>query len=321
MTSMSDLSIMLFPWDARRPSVDEVVEAARLAEDLGFYSATLPTHMTMPPGWLFDTFENRDVLDAMVLLPAVAAATSTLRIGFNSALLPLLPPYQWAKYLATLDVMSGGRVIAGVAMGWWEEDFTSVGVPRRRRGRLFDEQLEIITRLWTEERVTFHGEHYSLEDMPLEPKPVQKPYPPIWIGGGVKSIWRAARYGEYILCFWPSADEARNVWIPGLREECAKYGREARLASFSFACVADGPADFEAAMPRLKSAVSFEDPSIDPLGVTVAGSPDECAERIRRLREAGVDHLVLEFQFHGQDSVADGMRAMEKFAEKVGPLL
>ena len=83
MTSISDISIMLFPWGAKNPKADEIIAAAKLAEDLGFYSVTLPTHMTMPPGWLFETFPNRDVLDALAVVPAIATATSTIRIGFN----------------------------------------------------------------------------------------------------------------------------------------------------------------------------------------------------------------------------------------------
>jgi alkanesulfonate monooxygenase SsuD/methylene tetrahydromethanopterin reductase-like flavin-dependent oxidoreductase (luciferase family) len=162
VAAISDISIMLFPWGDEKPSVGEIVDAARLAEDLGFYSVTLPSHMTMPPSWLFTSFGNRDVLDATVVVPAIAAVTSTIRIGFNSLVLPLLPPYQWAKYLATLDRMSGGRVIAGAAMGWWEEDFGAVGVERKKRGRMFDEQLEVITRLWTEEKTSFDGEFYQL---------------------------------------------------------------------------------------------------------------------------------------------------------------
>ena len=321
MTDLSDLSVMLFPWGAKNPAVDEIVGASKLAEELGFYSVTLPTHMTMPPGWLFRTFPNRDVLDAMVILPAIAAATSTIKIGFNSVLLPLLPPYQWAKYLSTLDVMSNGRVIAGVAMGWWKEDFEAVGVERRFRGKLFDEQLEIITRLCTEERVTFEGQHYRIENMGMEPKPVQKPYPPIWIGGGLKSVRRAARHGEYILCFWPDEEAARSVWIPKLREEGERSGREVKLASFTFAYVADDERDFQSAMPRLEEAVGFEDASMDPRAITVSGSPERCAERIHALSAAGVAHFVVEFQFHGLETVSFGMRQMERFAREVGPLL
>jgi probable F420-dependent oxidoreductase len=321
VAAISDISIMLFPWGDEKPSVGEIVDAARLAEELGFYSVTLPSHMTMPPSWLFTSFSNRDVLDATVVVPAIAAATSTIKIGFNSLVLPLLPPYQWAKYLATLDRMSGGRVIAGAAMGWWEEDFGAVGVERKKRGRMFDEQLEVITRLWTEEKTSFDGEFYQLENVALEPKPIQQPHPPIWIGGGVKSIGRAARYGERILCFWPSEEEARSLWLPRLQEEGDRWGTKPKLTSFTFGYVARDEADFQAKLPTLRQGVAFEDPSVDPLGVTISGVPERCAERIHALMKAGVDHFVVEFQFHGLESVSAGMAQMETFAKEVAPLL
>lgn len=321
MAGISDISVMLFPWGAQNPRVDEIISAAKLAEDLGFYSVTLPTHMTMPPGWLFETFPNRDVLDALAVVPAIATSTSTIKIGFNSVLLPLLPPYQWAKYISTLDVMSGGRAIFGVAMGWWEEDFAAVDVERRKRGRLFDEQLEAITALLTQDRTTFEGEHYRIDDMTLYPKPVQRPYPPIWMGGGVKSIWRAARYSEYLLCFWPNEEEVRTLWVPKLREEGEKYGTDPKLASFTFVYVAKDEQDFQSRMPLLRTAVAFENPEINPLQVTLAGTPERCAERINALAAAGVSHFVVEFQFHGLETVDFGMRQMEAFAREVVPLL
>ena len=88
--------------------------------------------------------------------------------------------------------------------------------------------------------------------MTLDPKPIQKPYPPIWIGGGVKSIERAARYGEYILSFWPSEDEARDMWVPRLTEAGEKWNRSPQLASFTFAYVAENDRDLEAQLPRLQ---------------------------------------------------------------------
>ncbi len=321
MVKIDDISIMLFPWGAQSPQLSEIIEAAQLAEELGFYSVTLPTHMTLPPSWLFEDFTNRDVLDALVVVPAIAGATSRIKIGFNSILLPLLPPYQWAKYLSTLDVISGGRLIVGAAMGWWEEDFEAAGVDRTRRGKLFDEQLEIITRLWTEDSVDYEGEHYRLEDMSLDPKPIQRPYPPIWIGGGVKSIGRTARYGEHILAFWPDPDEARNLWIPRLTEEGSKWGRSPKLASFTFGYVSDGDEDLQAQLPKLQAAVAFEDDDVDPLSVTVTGSPERCAEILNSLSTAGVSHFVVEFQFHGLETVEFGMRQMVRFADEVAPLL
>ncbi|MBT3558350.1 MAG: LLM class flavin-dependent oxidoreductase [Rhodospirillales bacterium] len=320
MVKISDVSVMMFPWGVETPKVSEIVEAAQLAEELGFYSVTLPMHMTMPPGWLFTTFPNQDVLDAMVVLPAIAAGTKTLRLGTNSALLPLLPPYEWAKYFSTLDVMSEGRVIIGAAMGWWHEDFGSVGVNSKKRGKLFDEQLEILTRLWTEDRITFEGEHYQIDDIPMQPRPVQAK-PPIWIGGGVKSIDRAAKYGECIVPFWPSPDDVRDLWKPKLMEAAARFGTTPKLSSFTFAYIADSDEDLEKYMPVLRNCVAFEDPSIEPSNVTISGSPEQCAEKIMALSDAGIDHFVVEFQFHGLESVAFGMNQLEKFATKVAPLL
>ena len=322
MPKMSDMSVMLFPWGARCPTVQELIDTARLAEDLGFHSVTLPTHMTLPPGWLFTDFTNRDVLDALVIVPAIAAATSRIKVGFNSILPPLLPPYEWAKYLSTLDVMTEGRAIAGVAMGWWEEDFTSMGVQRKFRGKLFDEQLDVITRLLTEEVVTHDGRFYQLSEMTLEPKSVQKPYPPIWIGGGPMSIDRTARYGEYILCFWPSADEAKDFWVPRLAEAGERHGTNPKLAAFSFFCCADDDKGLEPYVPLLESAVTFEHrQDLTPLDVTVVGTPERCAQQINHYFASGVSHFVLEFQFHGVKDAAFGNAQMERFARDVAPLL
>ena len=150
---------------------------------------------------------------------------------------------------------------------------------------------------------------------------MQKPYPPIWIGGGVKSIGRTARYGEYILAFWPSEEEARKLWVPRLQEEGTKWDRSPKLASFTFAYVAEDDDDLQAQLPKLEEAVAFEDPSVDPMGVTVTGSPQRCAARINALAEAGVSHFVVEFQFHGLETVSFGMKQMETFARDVAPLL
>lgn len=321
MTTISDFSVMLFPWGAEPPNAHDVVAATVLAEELGFYSATLPTHMTMPPVWLFETFPNQDVLDALAVVPAMAVKTERIKIGFNSVVLPTLPPYEWAKYLSTLDVMSDGRLIAGAAMGWWEEDFSSVGVNQRRRGKLFDEQLEAIKLLMTEERATFEGEFYQFKDMPMWPKPVQKPYPPIWIGGGPKSIDRTAKYGECILSFWPDEDIARDFWVPELAKAGEKYGTDPKLAGFTFVYVADSESDRQKYQPVLEKAIGFDREGVDANSVAFVGSPEHCAERIQALRAAGLWHIVLEFQFHGLESVAFGMRQMEKFATEVIPLL
>jgi len=322
MDAMKQFSLMMFPWGVEPPKVEELIAAAQHAEELGFYSVSIPQHLTLPTGWIFQEFPNQDVIDPLVLLPAIAATTKSIRVGPNSVLLPLLPPYAWAKYLASLDVITGGRVIAGVAMGWWEEEFRVVEVDRRLRGKLFDEQLEMITRLWVEDRVTFKGRFYQLDDAPLEPKPVQKPYPPIWMGGGVHSIERAARYAEYIVPFWPTSEEARNVYIPRLREAGERWGTQPKLMSFNFIGVAKDEENLRRdILPQLKKCVTFENPDAEPEDVAICGMPEQCAQRIKAVQEAGSAHFLIDFNCHGLESVQYMVEQMDLFKERVVPLL
>ena len=152
MTEIETFSTFVFAAGDPPPTANDLVDAAVLAEDLGFHSITLAHHLTVPTSWVYGPMADRGIIDPLVLMPAMASATSRIGIGTNSAILPLLPPYVWAKYFASLDVLSKGRVVAGAAMGWFEEDFSVVGVNKRDRGAMFDEQLEVITRLRTEER-------------------------------------------------------------------------------------------------------------------------------------------------------------------------
>jgi len=123
------------------------------------------------------------------------------------------------------------------------------------------------------------------------------------------------------VAFWPDEDAVRNLWLPKLQEAGATYQTDPKLAAFSFVYVADDERDYARCLPRLKTAVGFDNADVDPARVTVAGSPEQCAERLHALHEAGVWHFVLEFQFHGLETVGFGMAQMEKFAKEVAPLL
>ena len=121
--------------------------------------------------------------------------------------------------------------------------------------------------------------------------------------------------------FWPTEDEVRSFWLPKLQEAGAKWGSDPKLAAFTFAYVAEDESDFQANLPNLRNGVTFNDPSVDPLAVTISGSPARCADRMNALMAAGISHFVTEFQFHGLETVSFGMKQMEKFASEVGPLL
>lgn len=118
------------------------------------------------------------------VLALVVGATRRIKLGTGILVLPLRDPVVTAKTFANLDVASGGRLIFGVGVGWDEREFAACQVPKETRGQRMDEMLTIITGLWTEERVSYEGRFFRLSEVPLLPKPVQRPHPPIWIAGG-----------------------------------------------------------------------------------------------------------------------------------------
>ena len=222
MTDIQQFSVETFAWGADLPSVDELVQVAQTAEELGFYSVNVP---------MVNHHPVNHVLDVPVVLTAMLRGTSSIRICPDAFVLPLLPPYYWAKLVATLDVMSNGRIIAGFCAGSGPQ-FQAHGVSPRNRGRRSEEEMEVITRLWTEESVTHEGEFYQLTDMVAKPKPVQEPHPPIWVSGGVKSIARAARFAEYLTMFATSLEQMKSEYAPSLAEETSRQGTETKLASW-----------------------------------------------------------------------------------------
>ena len=305
---------------------------ARKGEEFGFDALLTGDHILVPKnisspypyteGGEFPGSSSGESMEQITLLSYIAGQTSKIRLVTSVLIVPHRNPLIAAKSLATLDVLSGGRLVVGVGVGWMREEFEALGLPPfEERGAVTDEYIRAFKVLWTEDSPQFEGKYISFDDITFLPKPVQKPHPPIWIGGGLMSAWRTAKYGECVVAFWPGEDDARRVWIPKLADEGAKYGTDPKLTAFTFVYVSDDENDYARYTPHLEKAVSFEQPDVDYRKVTVSGSPEQCAERIHALHDAGVWHFVLEFQFHGLESVTFGMRQMEKFAKEVGPLL
>lgn len=322
MSSMEQFSVFAFAAGDPPPKASELIEAARHADQLGFYSISLPHHLTLPASQVYTGFPQRNILDPLALLPAMAAVTSNIRVGTNSAIIPLLPPYVWARYFATLDVLSEGRALAGMAMGWFEKDFDGANVNRRQRARLFDEELEVIKRLWTEDSVTHEGPSCKIRDMELEPKPIQRPHPPIWIGGFLPSIPRTAKYAQYLLPANLTTEEIKEVYLPRLREESQRWGTDAGLCLSVRTHIGNAKGPDPDIITRVKRAANFsQKPDIYLEQIAIVGTPRQCAERILEYQEAGVAHFLLDFQYHGLASVEYSLAQMDRFVEKVVPLL
>jgi probable F420-dependent oxidoreductase len=149
------------------------------------------------PGGRFPHAPDTPYLEPVAVLAAAAMATERARLGSSVFILGHRHPVVMAKLLTTIDVLSNGRLICGVGVGWWEEELTILGVPFKQRGRHADEILKIFKTLWTSDHPTFEGEFFRFGDVGFQPKPVQKPHPPIWVGGNSPGAFRrVVTYGD-----------------------------------------------------------------------------------------------------------------------------
>jgi probable F420-dependent oxidoreductase len=213
--------------EGARVSVADLLAQVRTARDGGFKSLLLPHHYLVAP---------MQMLQPMVLLGYLVPETKGMTLGMDILLLPLLNPVHVAEEWATLDVLSEGRAILGVGLGYRPEEFAAFDVPIQERAARMRESIALIRRLWTEERVSFQGKFYSVENAGISIRPVQKNGPPIWLAAQVDAaIQRAARIGDGWLIV-PSSE------IATVAQQMKTY-REALQA-------AGKPADTEAPLTR-----------------------------------------------------------------------
>jgi probable F420-dependent oxidoreductase len=233
--------------DPRRPAVKlalslgmlhprAFLEVTEEADRLGFESIWLPEHLIFPVDMAGSPHPGDDhppvpastpVFDAFAYLCFLAGRTRRIRLGTNVYLLGLRHPFVAARAVQTLDLVSGGRAEVGVGAGWLRAEWTAAGLDPRTRGRRLDEALGVCRRLWTEEVVEHHGEFFDFGPVMFEPKPVQKPHPPIHVGGeSPAALRRAARLGDgwYGLGHTPASARARVDELRRLRAEAGRAG-------------------------------------------------------------------------------------------------
>jgi probable F420-dependent oxidoreductase len=166
---------------------DAVTRAARHAEELGFSDVWVSDHVVHPAA---QTYPSPFLLDAFATLTWAAAVTTTVGLGTSVVVVPQHNPLWLANHLASLDAMSGGRVVLGAGVGWSQAEFEALGYGFTDRGERMDETLDLLRAAWTDDPVTFHGRHHSFDDIRFLPKPAHPI--PIWIGGGVEAAFRRA---------------------------------------------------------------------------------------------------------------------------------
>jgi probable F420-dependent oxidoreductase len=176
---------------------DALVTFAREAEKRNVASLWVSDHVVIPRasagypgGRAFPHPPERPYMEPTTVLAAAAMTTTRARLGASVFILGHRHPVVMAKILASIDALSGGRLICGVGVGWWQQEMEILGAPFHARGRQADEILRIFKELWTNPKPAFSGEFFRFADLGFEPKPVQKPHPPIWVGGGSPAAFR-----------------------------------------------------------------------------------------------------------------------------------
>jgi probable F420-dependent oxidoreductase len=297
------------PHLGKQASGNALVAFAQRAEALGFHSGWVSDHIAWPrdieshypytPDGAFPATPDLPWLDPIGTMFFVAGCTTTLKLGSSVLILGYRPPVQTAKAIASLDVMSGGRVILGVGVGWMREEFEVLGMPFDHRGRRGDEQLEVFRTLFTDARPSYAGDYYQFPEIGFEPKPVNGRVP-IWVGGNTEAAYkRTARFGDAFHAAFEPVDDVRAAWAR-VQELAEGEGRDPSTLILSIRLFLDP----ESLMPPAKS---------------IAGSAEQMLDTIGVWQQIGVSHVMV-------DPVASGgldgrSAAMEHFMVDVAPLV
>ena len=246
-------------------------------------------------GWDSIWFSERVTLDPpdpLVAMAAVAGRTRRLKFGPSVMVLPGRNPVLLAKQLATLDVVSGGRLIAAFGLGVdARADREIFGVPRDEAAARTDEAVALIRRIWTEERVTFEGRFFRVTDAQIGPKPVQKPAPDVWFGGVSKpALRRVARLGDGWLPSFIAVAEYESM-AASIRSQAVEAGREIDDEHFGALVpyLPDGAADPE----QVLAVVASRRPGVDPRDLVVLGGTAELRTRLESFVEQGASKFVV----------------------------
>jgi len=277
---------LFLPVSGRSATRATLQEYAQFAERLGFQQLWAAERLVIP--WTIETAypyaegatfivpPDRPFLESLTVLAFLAGCTERIKLGVSVLVLPYRHPLHWARAVATIDVLSEGRFTLGVGVGWMREEFDALNASFTARGRVSDEQLQILRTVLTQEHCTFEGQYFRFRDIAFRPKARF----PIWVGGeGPAAQKRAARFGDawfpYFVRITPI--ELAQRW-QNVRREAERCGRDPSEIALNLNLpiwVTDSP-------------VAQEDD-------VLRGTPDQLATSIAAFRDAGVQHLALQF--------------------------
>ncbi len=299
------------PTRGQTASPESLESLVARAEGLGFSSVVIADHIVFPvtikskyPYTVSGAFPGQgDALEQISLMAFVAGKSRALRLISSVMILPYRNPVVTAKMLATIDVLSGGRVTVGVGVGWLREEFEALGAPDfDRRGAVSDEYLRVFKALWTQDPASYHGEFYRFDSVRCLPHPVQKPHPPIWVGGHSKAaLRRVARLGDG----WhpvganpavPLRPPELRALLDELRRLTEAEGRDPSQLTISYtAPIYDSGRGAEGGAERRP----------------FSGSQHAIVDDVATFAGLGVSDLIFDFR---SESLAESLERMERFA-------
>ena len=272
------------------PDAKALVEYGVRVEELGYDSLWVWDHM------LLGVDPNFPIIDSLTVLTAVAARTTRIKLGTGILVLTLRNPVALAKQLSSMDQLSEGRLIMGMASGWYRREFDAMGIPFEKRGKIMDENLEILKRLWTEDKVDGNYMRHKISAAVMYPKPYQKPRMPILIGGYVdKVLQRAATAGDGWLTYFYKPQDFAKSWTK-IRNYAVEAGKDPDgLLNASQLPIMIGSSREnvrDELMDWLDKEWDFPAYSDCTRESAIMGSVDECVAQLKEHIEAGVQKII-----------------------------
>ena len=305
------------PQLGRQATRENVLQAAKIAEDEGIDSLWVGERLLWPlnpqtpsPGSVDGSLsvELQIVLDPLETLTYIAANTNKILLGTSVIDMLFHNPVILAKRFATLDVLSEGRIVAGLGIGWSRDEYQVSNVPFNNRGKRADEFIQVLKKIWGDDIVEFKGEYYNIPASIIEPKPIQKPHIPIYLGGFSPQIFtRIVKYDT-------------NGWLGGIGESLEHLGNPMKIMRENANRANKDPKNFQVILltfPNIvdsNSRTTHEEGQRSPL----TGTIDEIGHDVKRIKEIGISHIIFGFNFSSIganiDSIIEITKQLSKFA-------
>ncbi|MCI0771305.1 MAG: LLM class F420-dependent oxidoreductase [Chloroflexi bacterium] len=302
-------------------TLENVATMTQKGEEMGYDIVSVSDHIVVPntidsvypynESGKFVSSAGGEYMEQLTTVSYLAGITSSIRLLTSVMVVPHRSPVLTAKMLATIDVLSEGRLIVGCGVGWMKEEFEAIDAPRyEERGQVTNEYIRIFKELWTSDAPEFHGKYADFSDITFAPKPVQKPHPPLWIGGeSPPALRRAAQLGD---AWYPIGSNPKfpvgtvkqyAEYRDRVRENARRAGRDPETLDFAYSVNWNN--ESEAEMVNGERRI-------------LTGMPEQLADDVKRLEELGVNHLLINLQAENLDAT---LARMDGFASKVRPLI